>query len=204
MNQTETNGSLTRRGIGHTALDEAMQGHMSKESLGLGPLVDAKRWKYGIPDIAFFNQAPAFNKILVAQIPETGEETDFYSGTKILKTEVAKKRDHVEAPRGVLVSAGLQALDELRSNGIDIGHTIGFTRLAPFRRRCGVIAGQPIQLIVLVAGDVVDSEDLGYHYKRRSCRIVAKPNDQGVMIHQFVDDSGKLWSPVEAAVPEDS
>ncbi len=204
MNQTETNGSLTRRGVGVTKLDEAMKDHMSKESLGLGKLVDQKRWQYGIPDCAFFNQSPAFNKILVAQIPEVGEESDVYAGTTIIKTEITKKRDQVEAPRGVIVGAGLQALDELRSNGIDIGHTIGFTRLAPFRRRAGVIAGQPILLVVLLAGDVVDSEDLGAQLRGRKCRVVAKPNEEGVMIHQFIDENGKLWSPVQADVPEDS
>lgn len=204
MTQIETNGSLTRRGIKHTLLDAAMKDYMSKEPLGLGPLVEKKRWKYGIPDMAFFNQSPAFNKVLVAQIPETGEESDTYAGTHIIKTETVKKRDVVEAPRGVIVGAGLQALDELRSNGIDIGHTVGFTRLAPFRRRCGIIAGEVIQLIVLVAGDIVDSEDLGEALRTRQCRVIAKANEEGVMIHQFIDANGKLWSPVEAAVPEDS
>jgi hypothetical protein len=181
-----------------------MKDFMSKEPLGLGPLVEKKRWLYGIPDMAFFNQSPAFNKILVAQIPEVGEESDVYAGTNIIKTEIAKKRDLVEAPRGVIVGAGLQALDELRSNGIDIGHTIGFTRLAPFRRRAGVIAGQPILLVVLLAGDVVDSEDLGEMLRQRKCRVVAKPNEEGVMIHHFIDQNGKMWNPVEANVPEDS
>src|SRR5690349_8585987 len=120
MNPTETNGSLTRRGISHQALDAAVLEHMSPmhKPLGLGPLVEQKRWRYGIPDEAFFNQCAAFNKVLVSQIPE--EESDTYEGTVILKTEVTKKRELVEAPRGVIVSAGLQALDELRSNGIDI------------------------------------------------------------------------------------
>lgn len=207
MTQTiEMNGAqgVPIRGEGRTKLDNAMKDFMSKDSIGLGPLVDKKRWQYGIPDMAFFNQSPAFNRVLVAQIPEVGEESETYAGTNIIKTEVTKKRDQVEAPRGIIVGAGLQALDELRSNGMDIGHTVGFTRLAPFRRRAGIIAGQPILLIVLVAGDIVDSEDLGYHLKQRSCRIVAKPNEEGVMIHQFIDANGKLWSPVEAAVPEDS
>ncbi len=202
MSQTETNGSLTRRGIRSELLAKEIGSHISEGTIGLGPLVDRKRKQYGIPDEAFFNQCPAFNKILVAQIPE--EETDTYEGTVIIKTEITKKREMVEAPRGVIVGAGLQALDELRSNGMDLGHTVGFTRLAPFRRPFATIGGERLTLIVLVAGDIVDSEDLGQNLKSRKCRVVAKPNEEGVMIHHFVDENGKMWSPVEAAVPEDS
>lgn len=202
MEQTETNGSLTRRGIRSERLAMEIGSHISEGTIGLGPLVDKKRKQYGIPDEAFFNQSAVLNRVLVAQIPE--EETDTYEGTLILKTEIAKKRELVEAPRGVIVSAGLQALDELRSNGIDIGHTVGFTRLAPFRRPFATIAGERLTLIVLVAGDIIDSEDLGQKLKSRACRIVAKPNEEGVMIHHFVDENGKMWSPVEADVPEDS
>jgi hypothetical protein len=202
MNQTETNGSLTRRGLKVESLAKAIDAHISKEPLGLGALVDAKRKKYGIPDEAFFGQCPAFNKILVWQVGE--EETDTYGGGLILKTEVAKTRELVEAPRGVIVGAGLQARDELRSNGIDIGHTVGFTRLAPFRRPFMTVGTDRLTLVVLLSGDVVDSEDLGEMLRTRKCRIVPKANEEGVMIHQFVDENGKLWSPIDADVPEDS
>lgn len=202
MTQIEPNGSSTRRGLKIEQLVSEIDKHISKEPLGLGPLVDAKRKKYGIPDEAFFNQCPAFNKILVWQVAE--EESETYGSGLILKTEVAKTRELVEAPRGVIVGAGLQALDELRSNGMDIGHTVGFTRLAPFRRPFMTIGSDRLTLVVLVSGDVVDSEDLGQALKERRCRIVAKPNEEGVMVHQLIDSNGKLWSPVEAAVPEDS
>ena len=202
MNQSEPNVTTTRRGIRSERLAMEIGSHISEGTIGLGPLVDRKRRQYGIPDEAFFSQCAVFNRVLVAQIPE--EEGDTYEGSVILKTEIAKKRDLVEAPRGVIVSAGLQALDELRSNGFDIGHTVGFTRLAPFRRPFATIGGERLTLIVLVAGDIVDSEDLGQALKSRRARVVAKPNEEGVMIHQFVDENGKVWSPIEAAVPEDS
>jgi hypothetical protein len=199
-----TNGSAVRRGIKSERLAREIGDHISKDSLGLGPLVDLKRKKYGIPDEAFFNQCPAFNKILVAQIPE--EESETYGGETglIIKTEVAKTRELVEAPRGVIVGAGLQALDVLRSNGMDIGHTVGFTRLAPFRRPFATIGGEKLTLIVLVAGDIVDSEDLGQQLRARKVRVVAKQNEEGVRIHQYIDERGQLWSPVEADVPEDA
>lgn len=191
-----------RRGMKSERLAREIGDHISKESIGLGPLVDIKRKRYGIPDEAFFNQCPAFNKILVAQIPE--EEGETYGGGVIIKTEIAKTRELVEAPRGVIVGAGLQALDVLRSNGMDIGHTVGFTRLAPFRRPFATIGGEKLTLIVLVAGDIVDSEDLGAQLRARKVRVIAKQNDEGVRIHQYIDERGNLWSPVEAEMLEDS
>lgn len=181
---------------------EAILAHMSKEPLGLGRLVEEKRWKYGIPDEAFFNQYPAFNRVLVVQIPE--DESDTYGESGLIKTEIAKKRDLVEAPRGIIVGAGLQALDELRSNGIDIGHTVGFVRLAPFRRPYATIAGERVSLVVLVSGDIVDSEDLGANLRARKVRIVPKANEEGTMIHTFVDENGKSWNPVETTMAGDS
>lgn len=201
---SETNGVAVRRGIKSERLAREIGSHISEGSIGLGPLVDKKRKQYGIPDEAFFNQCPAFNKILVAQIPEDEGETYGGEGGLIIKTEIAKTRELVEAPRGVIVGAGLQALDVLRSNGMDIGHTVGFTRLAPFRRPFATIAGERLTLIVLVAGDIVDSEDLGQQLRARKVRVVAKQNDEGVRIHQYIDERGQLWSPVEADVPEDS
>jgi hypothetical protein len=204
MNQTEANGTiiLPPRKTREEIRREAILEHMSKETIGLGKLVDEKRWKYGIPDEAFFNQCPAFNRVLVVQIPE--DESDTYGETGLIKTEAAKKRDLVEAPRGVIVGAGLQALDELRSNGIDLGHTVGFVRLAPFRRPYATIAGERVSLVVLVSGDIVDSEDLGQQLRTRKVRVVPKLNDEGVTIHQFRDENGKLWSPTQPTMLEDS
>lgn len=194
---------LTRRGLKEEVLMVDVAKHMSpRGTLGLPRILEEKRWKYSIPDEAFFNQQACFNKILVHQIRE--EESETYAGTSIIKTEITKTRELVEAPRGVIISAGLQALDELRSNGIDIGHTVGFTRLAPYRRPFATIAGSRLALLVLHAGDVIDSEDLAQALKARRARVVAKPNEEGVNIHQYIDENGKVWSPVDAAVPEDN
>jgi len=194
---------LTRRGLAEEEKIRVVKENMSPPgALGLPKLLEQKRWQYGMPDQLFTNQQACFNKVLVHQIPE--EESNTYAGGLILKTEVAKTRELVEAPRGIIVSAGLQALDELRSNGVDLGHTVGFTRLAPYRRPVATIAGQRLSLIVLHAGDIIDSEDLAKALKERRARVISKPNEEGVMTHQFIDENGKLWSPVDAAVPEDN
>lgn len=200
---TETNGTLTRRGLVHENFHEEVCKHLSPKGspLGLGQLVEEKRWKYGIVDAAWYGQHAAFDRVLVWQIAE--EESDTYNGGLIVKTEIAKKRELVEAPRGVIVSAGLGALDVLRSNGIDLGHTVGFARLSPFRRPIGVFAGTPLALIVLHVGDIVDSEDLGSQLRTREVRIVGK-EIEGVTQHHFVDKNAKAWTPVGADTPEDA
>lgn len=198
---TEPIVTPSRRGLAQESFHKEVMKHMSESPLGLGKLVEDKRWKYGIVDAAWFAQHAAFDRVLVWQISE--DEGDTFNGGLILKTEVQKKRDLVEAPRGVIVSAGLGALDVLRSNGIDIGHTVGFARLSPFRRPIGSFAGVPLALIVLHVGDIVDSEDLGAQVKSRSVRILAKETPEGVTEHYFVDHNGKSWKPTALDMPED-
>lgn len=167
--------------------------------LGLPALLEAKRIKYAIPNSAWRSQA-VFNKILVWQIPI--DESDTYGQTGLVKPETVKKRELSEAPRGVIVSAGLQALDELRSHGVDIGHTVFFTHLAPFRKRLPPIAGREPALVILHSGDIFDSEELADNLKSRVCRVIAKESENG-LTHVFCDENGKVWNPIQNVASED-
>lgn len=164
--------------------------------LGLPPLLEARRHKYGIPDAAF-EQDAFYDWIVVHQIPpkwqESGNET--YEGTSILKTQNAKKRDTLESSRGIVVSAGLKALDSLRSHGVDIGHIISFVRVAPWIRPTANYEGYEYTMIVLKDGDIITSEDLREALRSGKCRIVY---DEESKQHLFVDASGKKWTPVDA------
>jgi hypothetical protein len=168
-------------------------------TLGLPPLLEAKRLKHGIPDSAWHSQA-VFNKILVWQIPI--EESDTYGGGLIQKTDAARRKELTEAPRGVIVSAGLQALDELRSHGVDVGHTVFFTHLAPFRKRLPAILGKEPTLVILHAGDVFDSEELAANLRVRKCRVVTR-EVEGQVSHYFCDENGKTWNPAQNVAAED-
>lgn len=167
--------------------------------LGLPALLEAKRIKYAIPNSAWRSQA-VFNKILVWQIPI--DESDTYGKTGLVKPETVKKRELSEAPRGVIVSAGLQALDELRSHGVDVGHTVFFTHLAPFRKRLPPIAGRESALVILHSGDIFDSEELADNLKSRVCRVIAKESENG-LTHVFCDENGKVWNPIQNVASED-
>lgn len=162
-------------------------------TLGLTKLLDEKRCRYGIPDTAWTTQ-PAFDQVLVWQIPVDDGKT--YGGGLIQKTETALKRELQEAPRGVLVSAGLTALDQLRSHGIDIGHTIDFYQIAPLRKRLPTIAGKEPTLVMIQARYVFGSEELASNLKSRKCRVIAR-DTEGVQEHYYCDENGKTWKPAD-------
>ena len=133
--------------------------HMSPAgALGLPPLLEKRRIEYGIVDEAF-EQECLFDRVYVWQIPRN--EADTYEGTMIIRPDQAKRREEESCPRGVIVSAGLKALDNLRSNGVDLGHVISFVRMSPWRMPIGNIAGVEIPpLLVMRDGDLISSLDL--------------------------------------------
>ena len=162
-------------------------------SLGLPALLESKRIKYGIPDSAFKNE-PIFDNVYVWQVPL--DESETWGKSNIIKTEVTKKRELQEAPRGVVVAAGLQALDQLRSYGVDIGHTIVFTHLAPFRLRLPMILGKEPVLVIVCARLISGSEDLNANLRSGKCKITARENAEGAMEHFYEDEAGYIWDPI--------
>lgn len=118
-------------------------------------LLESRAAEHGIPAAAFRQEA-LFDRILVWQIkPFQG---DTFEGTRILKTERAKDREQEEAPRGVIVSAGLGAQDVLWSHGIEVGHIVSFVHLAPYRLPLDDRYDEA--LVILRDGDLIASEDV--------------------------------------------
>lgn len=100
---------------------------------------------------------PVFDRIFIYKIP--GEEK--LEGSSIIMPGNAFHN----ADRGVLVYAGLRALDELKSHGIDLGHIVWYARLSPWQRRyagVGLQEGRAAigDVVVLRASEIVGSEDL--------------------------------------------
>lgn len=180
-------------------------------ALGLGKLLDGRRIKYNIPDEAFEMQA-AFDRILVWQVDSLHQEqyaekhgvdaAGKFAGTSIYMPDNTRKGKREETPRGVIVSAGLRALDNLRSNGIDVGHLVNFIRLAPWRIPIASHAGHVSHLMVLRDGDLIASEDIVGQQRRREVRIKAIETEGGGTTHVFIDENGKAWSPQEPFVDE--
>lgn len=166
-------------------------------ALGLPPLLDERRMKHCIPDGAFEIRA-AFSTVLIAQLPS--EEGNYYQGTSIIKPDAIKVKEREQTSRGILVSAGLVALDTLRSNGIDLGHIVHFRRLQPWRQLVATISGFPYYLVEAYDGDIKASEDIvGW---LRDGRVTEECGDDGR--HFFKDAAtGEIWKPIKPKRTDD-
>lgn len=145
-------------------------------------LLDERRFEYAIPNGAF-ESFPAFDKVYVHQIT-TKERRTYSEGGSIVMPDAVVSVDRNRAPRGIIVSAGLAALDSLRSSGIDLGHIIRFKKMAPFIQPVAEIQGHELTVMVIRDGDIVSSEDLAadYHARRIAIRNVS---EKGSYDHRF-------------------
>jgi len=133
--------------------------------LGLTPYLDIVRVQRSIPDMCF-EVVPCYDRLFVWQVGRADERETYHKDGLIVMPEGTKKRVHQETPQGIVVGAGLKALDNLRTNGIDLGHHITFIRLAPYRIPVGTYGGQEFHLVVMSAGDVVGSAELSLAIKQ--------------------------------------
>jgi hypothetical protein len=146
-------------------------------------LLDERRFEYGIPNGAF-DAFPVFDKVYVWQIPNQERRTYAKEGA-ILKPDAVIAYDRNTAPRGIIVSAGLQALDSLRSTGIDVGHIIRFKKFAPFIQPIDEIDGKELTVMVIRDGDIVSSEDLSREFHARRVSIINASTDGLSYDHRF-------------------
>lgn len=162
-------------------MDQAIRRHMSPEgSLGLPELLDKRRLEFGIPDDAFRAQA-AFERIYIWQLA-TEVETYGRNSRIVIPDEYASKRRD-STPRGVVLSAGLRALDVLRSNGMDVGHIVRFIRYTPFKMTLAIIDGLHFDVLVMNVGDITGSEDLRDKLRSGLLEVTGKVDEEGVRRH---------------------
>lgn len=140
-------------------------------ALGLPELLDQRRLEYGIMDSAF-TAAAAYDRIMVAQFSQMESET-FGKDSKIVMPDTVREKELQSAPRGVIISAGLRALDDIRSNGMDLGHIIYFVRFSPWRIRFDIVEGEQFFLLVLRSGDIISSEDTARNLRSGKLRCMA-------------------------------
>lgn len=158
-------------------------------ALGLPALLEKRRLEYGIVDNAFEQEA-LFDRIYVWQIPRSGGET--FEGTSIIRPPTSRQSDEDSCPRGIVVSAGLKALDNLRSNGVDLGHIVNFVRLAPWRMPIGNVNGVEIPpLLVLRDGDLISSEDLAT-MRRKGLVKTLRVKDGAKLEHRLQGANGEV------------
>lgn len=159
-------------------MSNAILEHMSPPgALGLPPLLEERRLQYGIPDGAFRAQC-AFERIYVWQLDDVQSETYFENG-KIVRPDSVQQRDRRTCPRGIVVGAGLSALDVLYSHGMDLGHIVHFIRMAPFQRAIDTVLGHTLYVVVMNVGDITASEDTCREIREGEMRITRTETSKG-------------------------
>jgi hypothetical protein len=101
-----------------------------------------------------------FERVLIYRIPDEGAANEkFGEDSLIFKPDSRKAVDVSRSPRGVIVSAGLQAMDILRGNGMQIGDLVWFAPHVPTRFETGRDDRGPIEFFFMNVGDIVVDED---------------------------------------------
>lgn len=153
-------------------------------ALKLPPLLEAHRIKYGIPDGAFASQA-VFDRIHVFPIDAgEGEQVEKTSGG-IYKPNTVKLKDKQEGNRGVLISAGLTAMDRLMSHGIELGDIVVTNKNVPFARRCEELSNFTMFYLVMREADLASDESLMERIRAGKQRI-EELGGEGGYEHQVV------------------
>lgn len=161
-------------------------------ALGLPQLLDERRIRYGIPDEAFDGMV-GFDRVLVRQVePKFQEQSgERFAGSVLIRPDTMQKTMQKRSCRGVIVGAGLLALDQLRSNGYDLGHLVAFVRAAPWMMEVSHYGSEAQCLVSLRVGDLVWSEDLAAAIRNGDVRIERGMDGR----HQFADKQGNTWRP---------
>lgn len=132
---------------------------------------------------------PAFDRVFVWPINNMGQskegDTDTtFKGTKIIMPTVAK--GFYGASRGLLISAGLKALDELYSHGMELGHIVWYQRMSPWSRAY-MGEGRICTVVIIRAMELVGSEDIMSNFDANNIEIGR--DEDG--IHYMVDKETK-------------
>jgi len=166
-------------------------------------LLDDRRAEFGLVDAIFACQ-PIFNCVWIYQI-ELNMEESYVPGGVIVKSDVAKIREKETTSRGVLVGAGLQALDELKSHGVELGHIVRFIKLAPFKIPVGYAGGKQVHVLQMRSGDILGSEDLAQMLRSRVYEV-RDVGGEGAPDHRYSRSFDSYTTPVKKLpfISEDS
>lgn len=164
----------------------------------LSPLLDRRRIQHVIPEGVFRFHA-AYDRIYIYQLGEKDTRAnETYGDTRILMPQNSRDYKRSETPRGLIVSAGLQAQEVLRGNGMAVGHIVRFIRNAPWAMPVDNIRGKDKHVFVMRDGDITGSEDLMANLKAGKVTM----REEGGKFF-YVDEEGRQWDPKEPWIPDD-
>lgn len=180
-------------------------------TLGLPPLLEQRRLEWQIPD-GVFKTAPGalFDRILLYQIPllaKSRSDALTFGGGLIAKSDQSKDKEQREAPRAVIVGAGLKALDSMRSHGVDLGHIVYFSKNTVYAIQVDYIAGKFDRVSLAREGDLILSEDLCAKILSGAVKVTMFSDTDkwgNVSVeHHYMDEDGHQYYPVMPAAEDD-
>lgn len=181
----------------------ALKKHISPEPIpGLSPLLEQRRHVYAVIDEMLRFRA-TYDRIHVRQLPmEDGTGGKASKDGLIHLPASSQKRALDEAARGIIVSAGLRAMDILVSNSMCVGQLITHIKNAPWRLPVAMIDGKAEQVLVMNVGDIVGNEDLELLIRKG---VVEERFDEESLQHYYYDNrTNKRWDPQMPWIPEDN
>lgn len=130
----------------------------AEKSGAIPPLLAKRIREYDIPDAP--GQA-MFHRILIYQIPDDASAREtFAEKGRIVMPETTKAVKKDRSPRGVIVSAGLQALDYMRDHGMELGEMVWFSPHVPTRFDVNRLAdGRQALFFFMAVSDIIVSQD---------------------------------------------
>ena len=145
-------------------------------TLGLPELLDGRRHKYGLTDAVFAQQA-MFDRVMIMQIDRDDCDTYDPNGL-IVMSDKGKTRKLESQPRGIIVSAGLLAMDQLETNGSGLGHIVTFARLVPWHIPFEMIKGMERYIIPIMTSDILADEDLWANLRAGKIKRARTPSNR--------------------------
>jgi hypothetical protein len=120
-------------------------------------LLEQRCRQYALPAWPY---QPAYDRIVVYMLPEDmALRETFASDGAILKPNQTRDYQKRTSPRAIIVAAGIQAMDHLRANMIDLGHRVWVARLSPWRHVVDRKIGGEVEFMFLRSSEIVGSED---------------------------------------------
>jgi hypothetical protein len=134
-----------------------------------------------------------YGRIIVYRVPDKAAQRETFSegGVIVMPEDLADSKKW-RAPRGVIVSAGLQAMDVLYGNGLGLGDMIWMASHTPWRFEVdSKVKGEKVEsteFFFMQAGDAVLAEDLYEKIKAGTVRVVRGEDGR----HHYEADDGAI------------
>ncbi len=171
-------------------------------ALGLTPLLDARRIEYSIID-AMFDARCCYDRVYVYQIPPKAvvkRQAESRSKGSVIALSVGMRENETDkAHRGIIVSAGLSAMDHLTAHGMGLGHIVNFALFSPLRHFPDDELPDE-SLVVLHAGQCVSSEDTEELIRAGKVKLQRIEIDGNVR-HVYALEDGSRYLPETPFMP---